>query len=187
MSAASGPEPARTYRAGSGGVSFWLSVLLAVFLLGDAFLKAGWSRTVLLAPWVLLGVWIVYEIAYVSSVRVDADGAVVRNMLRRTTFPWDRVRDIDLRWQLVFSLDDGRDLSCWGGPATARPPRATADGESVRVPASVRALTEVRDLWQADRGSASGDPIRRTWDVPALVALGVIVVWAVAAVVIAYA
>ena len=71
----------------------------------------------LLAPWVLLGLWVVYEIAFVSVVRVDGEGAMVQNMLRRTSFGWSRVRDIDLRWQLVFSLEDGSELSSYGGPA----------------------------------------------------------------------
>jgi len=139
----------------------------------------------LLAPWVLLGLWVVYEIAFVSVVRVDDDGAIVQNMLRRTTFGWSRVRDIDLRWQLLFSLDDGTDLSCYGGPARARPVRRPTSGDDeAKAPAGLRDLTEIRDRWQAAPQTADA-PIRRAWDAPALIALGVILLWAVVSVIIA--
>ena len=181
------PEAARTFRAASGPVSLVLCSLLAIFLLGDAVVRAGWGQMLLLAPWVLLGLWVVYEIAFVSVVRVDAQGAVVQNMLRRTSFGWSRVRDIDLRWQLVFSLDDGTDLSCYGGPARARPVRRPTSGDDeAKAPAGLRDLTEIRDRWQQAPSSADV-PIRRTWDSQALIALGVIVLWAVASVLIANA
>lgn len=139
----------------------------------------------LLAPWVLLGLWVVYEIAFVSVVRVDDDGAIVQNMLRRTSFGWSRVRDIDLRWQLLFSLDDGTDLSCYGGPARARPVRRPTSGDDeAKAPAGLRDLTEIRDRWQAAPQTADA-PIRRAWDAPALIALGVILLWAVVSVIIA--
>lgn len=139
----------------------------------------------LLAPWVLLGLWVVYEIAFVSVVRVDDDGAIVQNMLRRTSFGWSRVRDVDLRWQLLFSLDDGTDLSCYGGPARARPVRRPTSGDDeAKAPAGLRDLTEIRDRWQAAPETADA-PIRRAWDAPALIALGVILLWAVVSVIIA--
>lgn len=179
------PEAARTFRAASGPVSLVLCSLLALFLLGDAVVRAGWGQMLLLAPWVLLGLWVVYEITFVSVVRVDGEGATVQNMLRRTSFGWSRVRDIDLRWQLLFSLDDGTDLSCYGGPARARPVRrATTGDDEAKAPAGLRDLTDIRDRWQSAPASADA-PIRRSWDSPALIALAVIVVWAVASVLIA--
>lgn len=184
MSQDSRPEAVRTFRAASGPVSLVLCGLLAVFLLGDAVVRAGWGQMLLLAPWVLLGMWVVYEIAFVSVVRIDDDGAMVQNMLRRTSFGWNRVRDVDLRWQLVFSLDDARDVTCYGGPARARPARRPTGDEEAKVPTGLTALTEIRDRWQAATGTADA-PIRRTWDRAALLALGVIVLWAAAAVLIA--
>ena len=181
------PEAARTSGAASGPVSLVLCSLLALFLLGDAVVRAGWGQMLLLAPWVLLGLWVVYEIAFVSVVRVDAQGAVVQNMLRRTSFGWNRVRDIDLRWQLVFSLDDGTDLSCYGGPARARPVRRPTSGDDeAKAPAGLRDLTEIRDRWQ-DAPATADAPLRRAWDSRALIALGAIVLWAVASVLIANA
>ncbi|WP_285363078.1 PH domain-containing protein [Microbacterium sp. LMC-P-041] len=178
------PEAARTFRAASGPVSLVLCSLLAIFLLGDAVVRAGWGQMLLLAPWVLLGLWVVYEIAFVSVVRIDDQGAMVQNMLRRTSFGWSRVRDVDLRWQLVFSLDDGTDLSSYGGPARARPVRRVTGDDEAKAPVALRDLTDVRDRWQAALSGADA-PIRRTWDYRALIALGVIVLWAVASILIA--
>lgn len=183
MSTESGPEAARTFRAASGPISLVLCSLLAVFLLGDAVVRAGWGQTLLLAPWVLLGLWIVYEIAFVSAVRVDSRGAAVQNMLRITSFGWSRVRDIDLRWQLVFSLEDGSDLTCYGGPARARPARPARRDDEAKAPVGLGALTDIRDQWEAAPPSADAQ-IRRSWDIRALVALAIIVLWAAASVVI---
>ncbi|WP_424936566.1 MULTISPECIES: PH domain-containing protein [Bacteria] len=193
MSPAERPEGGRTYRSPSGVISLVIAAALAVFLLGDAVVRGSWTQMLSYAPWVLLALWIVYELVFVSAVHVDDDGVLVRNLLRRTAFGWRRVKDVDLRWQLEFALDDGTKVSCFGGPGRSRPPRQTGRGGDAeyKVPSSLRTLTEVRDRWEAaidarDRPGAEA-PIRRSWDVPALIALLVILAWAAAAVVIAYA
>ena len=186
MTAPQHPEGAHTYRAPSGPAILIPSAALALFLLGDTVVQGSWGQMLLVAPWVLLALWILYEISYVSFVRVDDEGAVVQNMLRRTSFGWGHVRDIDLRWQLEFSLDDGRTLTCWGGPARARPPRpGRGDDNEPKIPAGLRAITDIRDRWAA--AAAADAPIRRSWDRTAVIALGVIVVWAIIAVVVANA
>lgn len=179
------PEAARTYRAVSGPVVMVLTSLLALFLLGDTALRGSWGQMLLVAPWVLLALWAVYELSFVSHVRVDERGAVVHNMLRRTTFGWSRVRDIDLRWQLEFALDDGRTLACYGGPARSRPTRSrmrTAD-EPAKAPAGLRDLADIRDRWQSAVDADA--PLQRGWDGPALIVLCVLIAWAVAAVLLA--
>ena len=186
MSGDDRPEGVRTFRAPSGLFAIGIAVLLALFLLGDAVVRAGWGRMLLLAPWILLALWIVYENAYVSRVRIDDDGVTVQNLLRRTSFGWKRIRAVDLRWQLVFSLDDGKKLSCYGGPAKAGPMRRPGrDGDS-REPAGIRALSEIEERWEAAPDTADA-PIIRSWDWPALLALAVIVIWAVAAILISNA
>lgn len=186
MTSAESPEGARTYRAPSGPVVLVLCSALALFLLGDTVVRGSWTQMLLVAPWVLLGIWAVYELSFVSVVRTDDRGAVVQNMLRRTSFGWDRVRDIDFRWQLEFSLDDGTRVSAYGGPARSRPSRRQLqDGEAAKAPAGIRDLAEIRDRWQA--ASQADAPIRREWDGIALIALAVLVIWAVAAVLIANA
>ncbi|UGS26894.1 PH domain-containing protein [Microbacterium resistens] len=195
MSGASQPGGGRTYRSPLGPIVLTLVSALALFLLGDAVARGSWGLMLLYAPWVLLAVWIVYEISFVSAVRVDDEGATVRNMLRTTRFGWRRVRDVDLRWQLEFALDDGTRVSCFGGPGRSRPPRQTGRGEGeVKVPASLQALTEIRDRWEAAVDAAPGPagegadaPIRRGWDLPAVAALAIIAIWAIAAILIAYA
>ncbi|MDQ0644947.1 PH domain-containing protein [Microbacterium murale] len=162
------------------------AVLLALFLLGDAIVRGGWAQTLLLAPWVLLGFWVVYEISFVSSVRIRDDGVLVQNMLRRVSFGWDRVRDIDMRWQLEFTLDDDTTVTCYGGPAHSRPIRSKMRAEDdTKAPAGLRALADIRDQWQAS--DAASGPIRRTWDGPALIVLATIVIWAIASILIASA
>jgi hypothetical protein len=181
------PEDARVYRAPSGPVVLVLTSLLALFLLGDTVVRGSWVQMLLVAPWVLLGMWAVYELSFVSAVRVDAEGVVVQNMLRRTTFGWRRVRDIDFRWQLQFSLDDDSLVTCYGGPARSRPPRTRgSEGEAAAAPTGIRALADIRDRWEAAPSSADA-PIRREWDVRALIALAALVLWAVGAVLIANA
>ncbi|WEK62635.1 MAG: PH domain-containing protein [Candidatus Microbacterium colombiense] len=160
-----------------------LCVLLALFLLGDTVLRGSWGQMLLIAPWVLLALWAVYELSFVSSVTVDGQGAVVQNMLRRTSFGWGRVRDIDFRWQLQFALDDGSDIGCYGGPARSRPPRNRSDDDQAKAPAGLRELSAIRNRWQ--EAVDADAPILRTWDGRALIALGIIVVWAVASVLIA--
>lgn len=181
MTSPQSPEGARTYRASSGLLILIPSAALALFLLGDTVVRGSWGQMLLVAPWLLLALWVLYEISYVSSVRVSDDGVIVQNMLRRTSFGWARVRDIDLRWQLQFSLDDGRDLTCWGGPARSRPPRpGRGEDAEVKVPSGLRTLTDIRDRWEA--APVADAPIRREWDVPALIALAVIIIWAVGSV-----
>ncbi|WP_334146865.1 PH domain-containing protein [Microbacterium sp.] len=181
------PEGARTFRASSGPVVMALTSALALYLLGDTAVRGSLMQMLLVAPWLLLGLWIVYQVSFVSRVRVDAHGALVQNMLRRTTFGWSRVRDIDFRWQLEFALDDGKTVACYGGPARSRPTRSRmrSNDEAPKAPVGVRDLSDIRELWQA--GSAGQAPIVRSWDGPALIALAVIVLWAVGAVLITQA
>lgn len=186
-----GRRNVRTYRASTGTVTFVVAVIAAAYVLGDAAVRAGWQSTVLLAPWVLLVLWGLYAIGPASIIRMDDAGVRVQNMLRRTDFGWKRLRDVDLRWQVVFALDDGTEVTSFGGPARARSRRVTAsvvgDAErsaaSARVPAGYRELTEIRDRWES-AGDAAAAPIRRSWDAPALLALAVIAAWAVVAVLI---
>ncbi len=175
----------RTYRPVSGRVVLALVAIMAIVMLVDALVRAGIVQTLLITPWVLLGVWIVYELSFVSSVKTDTRGARVTNLLRVTSFGWDRVRDIDLKWQLVFTLMDGSDVTAMGGPARARPNRMPrGDGDAgASVPRGIRVLDEIRELWTAAPDDADA-PIRRSWDWPALVALAVIVIWAVTAIII---
>jgi hypothetical protein len=183
------PVGARTYRAPTGIAVLVVCTILAVFLLGDAVVRGSWTQMLLYAPWVLLVLWLIYAISVVSMVRVDEEGATVQNVLRRTAFGWRRVAELDLRWQLDFTLDDGKKLACWGGPGRAQSPRLSRRSGELKVPQSLQALTEVRTRWEnaaeqpvRTAGEGVDAPIRRSWDWPAIGALVVIVAWAAIAV-----
>lgn len=180
------PGGVRTYRSIIGTVSMWASVLIALFLLGDAVLRVGWGRTLLVAPWILLALWIVYEISYVSAIRVDDDGVTVQNMLRRTSFGWGRVRDVELRWQTVFALADDTEVTSYGGPAQSRPrrPAKGEDPDVVREAAGPRDAAEIRQRFIDAAGHGTDAPIQRSWDTRALTVLVVILAWAVLAIIV---
>ncbi|REJ07651.1 PH domain-containing protein [Microbacterium bovistercoris] len=176
----------RTFRAWGGIVGVALGAALVLFLLGDAVAKGGWGQMLLLAPWPLLILWGLYVLTAASTLRIDDAGAVVQNMLRRTSFGWRRLREADFRWQLEFLLDDGRRVTAMAGPARSRARRRVGpDGEdrSAAVPNGVRILGEIQDRQDA-AGADAEAPIRRTWDWVALGALLVLVLWAFAAVMI---
>ncbi|MFB7251872.1 PH domain-containing protein [Microbacterium sp. NPDC056234] len=177
----------RTLRSIGGLAIVCVVAALVVLLLVDAVIRGGWAQMLLLAPWPLLVLWATYEAAAASYVRMDDGGVTVQNMLRRTSFGWRRLRGADFRWQVEFALDDDTTVTALGGPARSRPRRQTVQEREVegeRVPTGVRVLTEISD--RRDRAGVSADaPIRRSWDVPALAALGIIALWIVAAVLIA--
>jgi hypothetical protein len=177
------PAGARTYRASTGVAVLVVCAALSVFLLGDAVVRGSWGLMLSYAPWVLLVLWLIYEFSVVSMVRVDEQGAVVQNFLRRTSFGWRRVTALDLRWQLEFRLDDGRKLACWGGPGRIQSPRMSRSGDELRIPTSLRTLTDVRTRWERAAEEDGADaPIRRSWDWPAIIALAVILIWAASAI-----
>ncbi|MFE6995383.1 PH domain-containing protein [Microbacterium sp. NPDC057659] len=184
MTDSESPVGVRTFRTPTGIVAFFAAAALVLFLLGDAVIRGSWSLMLLIAPWPLLALWVIYEASAASSVRVDDAGVVVQNMLRRTSFGWKRLRKADFRWQLEFLLDDDSKVTAMGGPAHARARRQTQrerEVEGVKVPAGVRALAEIQER-QSLADATADAPIRRTWDWPAVIAFAVIAVWAVIAV-----
>lgn len=185
-------QPARrTFRAPSGIVVMIASAIVAVFLLGDAVLRAGILSGLLLAPWVLLALWFAYVFVYISCVQTDAAGMRLRNLLRIVDVPWRQISDIDLSWQLRVRLVDGTTVRSFGGPVAGRPgrPALRTDRESrPTTPPAVRDLELIREQWEAATEFRAGDSerpgVRRSWDLRALAALAVIAVWAVIAVLI---
>lgn len=175
-----------TLRPASATIALIVAGVAAVVLLGDAALRAGLVEMLRLAPWVLLAVWLVFVGMYASHLSYDREGVTVQNYLRRTRIPWSQVADVTLRWQVVFTLVGGGAVSAHGGPVAGRPGRAAARATrpEAAVPAALRDLGRLRDAWQdaaADAGGGADGTVRRSWDVPLLLALAVIVVWASAA------
>lgn len=159
-------------------------VVVALFV--DAVVRAGIGEALLLAPWMLLALWLIYAIGVASHVRGQADGVLVQNALRRTFAPWPRVRRIDMRWQVEIALDDGSILTCFGGPARMRPQRLGPGRTREDVGGEADDLVARLRRAKADAGPARGEaaPILRSWDLPALGALLAIAVWAAIAVLV---
>ncbi len=178
----------RIFRAPSAVVVLIASAAVGALLLVDAVARAGIVTGLLLAPWVLLALWGVYVFAFVSYVRTDAVGMRVQNLLRIVDVPWSQVSEIHLRWQLVISLRSGGVVRSFGGPVAgrpARPPRRVDVDSAPRTPPAVRDLEMIREQWEevTEAGAPAGE-VRRSWDLWPVLALGLILAWAVIAVLI---
>lgn len=178
----------RIFRVTGAVVLLVLASIVAAVMLIDALVRSGIGNTLLLAPWLLLVLWLVYVVGAASDVRADERGVQVQNLLRRVRMPWERVKKIAVRWQLEFLLDDGSVVTSMGGPARSRPRRLGAERERESENAeSSDGLAQLQKLrLEALESATSGSDaaVQRSWDVPALIALGVLVVWAAAAVLI---
>jgi hypothetical protein len=180
-----GAEHPRVFRAPSSVVGLVVAVTLAVVLLADAGLRAGVGEMLLLAPWVLLGLWVVYAFLFAPHVRIDAHGIRIHNPLRVTDIAWARVRGIDLQWQLRVATDEPRVYKAFGGPVAGRPgrPPLRRDAErDRREPPAIRDLVVIQDAWEAARDTApASGAVRRFWDIPSAVSLLVLICWAIIA------
>ena len=171
------------FRPGSALPIFGISALVVLFLLGDAVVRGGIGEALLLAPWPLLALWGVYVSAFASSLEVDAQGATVQNLLRVVRIPWARVRELEWRWQVVFALDDESVIRAVGGPLEGRGGRRP--GSRDNTPQHVRAQFEYVHRLYEGRDAAEAAPVRKSWDMPGVIALVVLVAWAVIALLIA--
>jgi len=156
---------------------------VVLFLLGDAVVRGGVAEAVLLAPWPLLALWGVYVSAFASCLETDADGATVQNLLRVVRMPWARVHTLEWRWQVVFTLDDDSHVRAIGGPLEGR--GARRPGRRDETPANTRAQFDYVQRLYEQADAAAGPPVRRGWDIPAVIVGVVLVVWAVIALLVA--
>jgi hypothetical protein len=163
----------RTIRSRTGIVWLVGTALVAAALLVDVLLRGGPLQLVLIAPWLLLPVWLAWAFFTAPGIRVDAAGAVVRNPLRTTAFGWSRVETIRSRWQVAFALTDGRTVQAYGAPAAA-PGRRRANEQADGVVEELEALRSA--------AGAADAPVTARWNLDALIPLAVLVVWAAAAV-----
>jgi len=190
-------------RAISSLVTFWALVAVALVFVGDAVLR-GRVDVALRAGAVFAFVgWCAWVFLVRMSVRLEADALTARNLLRWVRIPWGRVQDVERRAQLRVVLGDGSEIECWGSPFAPRAggrggqqaqpsPAITIQnnpwGQRIGGPEGLRrtpspdgALDAVRAAWQASR--RSDGPVTRGWDIPAIVAGGILAVCAVTALV----
>jgi len=160
-----------------------ISTAVVVFLLGDAVIRAGLVDALLLAPWPLLALWCVYVSAFASGLKIDDEALTVQNLLRVIRMPWARVADIQWRWQVEITTDAGEKVRAVGGPVEGRGGRRA--GSRAETPVGMRAQYDsIVRAWETarERLSPGADgAVRHGWDVPVIAALGVLVVWAVIA------
>lgn len=182
------PVRPRVFRAASGTVALIVGGIVTLLLLIDAVVRAGWAQTFLIAPWLLIVLWVIYVSTYLSHVAIDGEGATVQNGLRRIRIPWRRVTDVAFRYQVRFVLDEGKPVGAFGGPVAGRPTRPGLRGAPDprhRQPPALRDLALIREQWEHATETGSGEGVvTRSWDVPAVIALGVLVLWVLGAVII---
>ncbi|MEX8058254.1 hypothetical protein [Microbacterium sp. 16-032] len=180
-----GTEHPRVFRAPSSIFGLILGAVLALVLLGDAALRAGLGEMLLLAPWVLLALWAVYALLFAPHVRIDAEGIRIHNPLRIADIAWARVADIDMRWQLEVRTDEPRVVKAFGGPVAGRPgrPPIRRDAErGRREPPAIRDLQLIQEAWETARPTASKTGVvRRSWDIPSVISLLVLICWVIIA------
>ncbi len=177
-------KPPRVFRVTGAAWLLGITALVAAALLVEATVRSGVGEALLLVPWILLVIWVIYVVGVASDVRADVTGVGVQNLLRRTWVPWSRVKRIAMRWQIELTLDQGGVVRCFGGPSRSRP-RRIGPGRS-REDADEGADDGIAKL-QRLRLAADAPPdaaVVRTWDWPSIIALAAIAIWAVIAVVI---
>jgi hypothetical protein len=166
-----------TYRPVSSVVIFVLAAVVAAYMLADAIVRdTGHGLRAL--PIVALVAWGLWIVMVHPAIHSDEAGLRITNPGRVTLVPWSRVSGIRRRLQLIVTLDDGRDLTCWGSPYVKRGGTESED----------LAVIELNAAWESGRlaAASSGAPriarIARRWDV---ISLGVGAVLAVASVIAA--
>jgi hypothetical protein len=90
---------------------------------------------------------------------------------------------MQLRYQRVGVTSAGARIACYGGPA-AGPAAATVRRAGGGAGRAIRTTAAIRDAWRS-ASPRPGAAIRRGWDRPALMALGVILLAAAGAVLVA--
>jgi hypothetical protein len=187
MTSTPGGASRRIFRPVSATIGMIASAGVAALLLLDAFVRGGVEQGMLITPWVLLVLWGIYAFAYAPHVETDAAGIRLHNVLSIIDIPWALVSGIRLRWQLEVTVNDGRVMRAFGGPSLSRPRRKPETPDDDAVPPSGRDLTLIQEAWDhaSERGVSATGTLQRRLDVPALVALAIIVAWTVASVMIA--
>ncbi|WCD92600.1 PH domain-containing protein [Microbacterium sp. nov. GSS16] len=179
------PAGAASLRSRGGVALLVICSIVSAVLLIDAAVRADAVTAALLAPWPLLVLWAVYVLGVASRVRATRDGVLVQNLLRTVFVPWARVQQIRMRWQIEITLDDGSLVTCFGGPARRRPqrlgPGRTKEDANGRADDAVAALRKAK---ASAVNVTPVPPVRRGWDFPAIIALLVLIAWAVTAVLV---
>jgi hypothetical protein len=153
-------------------VWFGLAVAVCGYLLIDMAVRASVWDAFLVTPWLAGICWLVWIFQVSPRIVADEDGARVVNVLRVIDMPWSAVESVRLKYNAEFVLRTGAKVTAWGG--SSRRLHKSIKRRSVEDPAEQEA--EALQRLHADTSNRGGY-VNRTWDVPALAALLVIVVW----------
>lgn len=108
------------YRPTLSRVLAVLYVVIALWWLWADLAARGAGRALTLVPVLLAVGTVVYALLWRPCVRVDADGVVLRNVLRDVRVPWAALEEVDTRYTLTLHTSTGAYQS-WAAPAPGRP------------------------------------------------------------------
>lgn len=168
-----------TLRSQATAATFWTAAVVTAVLVLGGFFEGDWQAgAAALAPGALI-VWGCWVLLYRPMVRFDDDCVVAVNLGRVVEIPWRRVTAVRQRYQLVFDLDDGSHVACWGGPMSAKPVSPRRRGSAATSSATIAATLESVRASAAQRATDAAPPVVRRWDLLAL-AIGAALVVVVA-------
>jgi len=153
-------------------VWFGLAALLSAYLVIDMAVRSSPWDAFLVAPWLFLVCWLVWLFLVVPRIEADEREARVYNLLRIIELPWTAVAGVRLRYNMEFTLRAGGVVTAWGG--SSRRLHLSIKRRSAEDPAEDEA-----QALQRLHAYAEGEPAvaARRWNIPALAALALIVVW----------
>ncbi len=190
----------RTYRPLTSRIIGWvlvaiLTLALGVTLLGEGEIVPGfvaWVALALVATWLIL---------LRPCVTLSTSGVTIQNLVRDVDVPWGQVESLGTRWALEVRTSDGREYSSWAIPAKrtfsskeeefaessqmpgAQLPRAGSRLSAERMVGIIETVRAARRRGELPREEPAFDTVQVRWSQPALAAL---VVTGVAAVALAF-
>lgn len=146
-------------------------------------------------PAVLLAAFGTYILSWKPLVRVSPSALEIINPLRTSRVGWGAIRDVSTRWTLAVVTDSGT-INAWAAPAESpwesagrfrrdaigRPSLGAQQASSRSGPSPATAQVVMRQ-WESHRDNADGAAVTTSWDVPALITLGALVVLTIAGIV----
>ena len=160
------------FRSTLGWVWFGLAVVICGYLLVDMVIRASVWDGFLVAPWLIGICWLVWIFQVSPRIVAGESGVRLVNVLRVIDLPWSTVESVRLRYNAEFQLRSGSKITAWGG--SSRRLHKSLKRRTAEDPAEQEA--EALQRLHANTTNRDGY-VRRGWDIPALIALAIIVVW----------
>jgi Bacterial PH domain len=81
----------------------------------------------LFASWVFFGLAVVWSVFVRPAVLLDLDGVTLRNVVRDVHVPWNRLTDVQVRWNLKVFVGE-RGYTAWAISSQSERPRGVSGG-----------------------------------------------------------